>query len=346
MKKVFIIAEAGVNHNGNIELAYKLIDAAKEAGADAIKFQTFKTEKIVAKKAAMADYQKQNLGASISQFEMLKQLELSYDEFKAIKQYCDKRNILFLSTPDEEESLDFLTEELKVPIIKVGSGEIDNFPFLERIAQKNLPVILSTGMANLTEVSEAVELIKRNQKCKNNYYPALSLLHCTTNYPCPFNEVNLRAINTLKDVFQVPVGYSDHTLGIEISVAAVALGATIIEKHFTLDKSLPGPDHVASLEPIELKNMVNSIRNIEFALGNGVKEPSRSEKKMIQVVRKTLIATNDFEEGHVLSRRDIAIKRAGTGISPKYLNVITAMKLTKKVRNEEPFEWEAFKSDN
>ena len=337
-KKVFIIAEAGVNHNGDINLAYKLIDVAKEAGADAIKFQTFKTEKIISKYADMASYQKKNLSSNESQYEMVKKLELSYKEFKKLKDYCDEIEIMFLSTPDEEYSLDFLVDELDMPFIKIGSGEVTNLPYLRKIAAKRKPLILSTGMSNLREVEEAINTIKDVSPNAE-----ISLLHCTTNYPTPFEEVNLKAMQTLAAAFKLPVGYSDHTLGIEIPIAAVAMGAKIIEKHFTLDKKLPGPDHKASLEPNELKEMVKAIRNIEMALGDGIKKPNKSEIQIMKVARRSLIATRDIRAGEIIKESDIAIKRPGKGIPPKFKEIVIGMKLINDIRQDEPFRWENFK---
>lgn len=336
--KVFIIAEAGVNHNGDINLAYKLADVAKEAGVDAIKFQTFKTEKVISKYADMASYQKKNLSTNESQYEMVKKLELSYKEFKKLKNYCNEIKIMFLSTPDEEYSLNFLVDELNMPFIKIGSGEVTNLPYLRKIAVKNKHIIMSTGMANLGEVEEAINTIKAvNSKAK------ISLLHCTTNYPTSYEEVNLKAMQTLATAFKLPVGYSDHTLGIEVPIAAVAMGAKIIEKHFTLDKKLPGPDHKASLEPDELKEMVKAIRNIEAALGDGIKKPNKSEIEIMKVARRSLIATRDIRAGEIIKESDITIKRPGTGIQPKFKDIVIGMKLINNIRQDEPFIWENFK---
>jgi len=337
-KKVFIIAEAGVNHNGNINLAYKLVDVAKEAEVDAIKFQTFKTEKVISKYADMASYQKNNLSTKESQYEMVKKLELSYKEFKKLKKHCDEIKIMFLSTPDEEYSLDFLVDELDMPFVKIGSGEVTNLPYLRKIAAKNKPIIMSTGMAELGEVEEAINTIREVNSKAN-----ISLLHCTTNYPTPYEEVNLKAMQTLAVAFKLPVGYSDHTLGIEVPVTAVAMGAKIIEKHFTLDKKLPGPDHKASLEPSELKEMVKAIRNIETALGDGIKKPNKSEIEIMKVARRSLIATRDIRAGEIIKESDIAIKRPGTGILPKFKEIVIGMKLTNDIRQDEPFRWENFK---
>ena len=334
-KGVFIIAEAGVNHNGDVNLAYKLIDEAKEAGADAVKFQTFKAEKVLSKYTKMADYQKKNLGKEVSQIEMVKSLELSYNDFEKLKNYCDEKGIIFLSSPFDKESVDFLDK--LVPYYKIPSGEIVNYPYLKHIASKNKPIIMSTGMANLSNVEKALDTIYSVNKTVEIY-----LLHCTTNYPCPYDEVNLKAMLTLKEVFKLPVGYSDHTLGIEVPIAAVAIGAQIIEKHFTLDKNLLGPDHKASLEPIELKAMVNAIRNIEKALGDGIKKPNKSEKEIEGVVRKKLIATRDIKSGETISEKDIAIKRSNIGLAPDFLEVIIGKKIIKNIKEDEGFTWEHF----
>ncbi len=336
--KVFIIAEAGVNHNGDKALAYKLIDVAKESGADAVKFQTFKTEKVVSKNTKMANYQKKNVGKEDSQMGMIKKLELSFDDFEDIKKYCDKKDIIFLSSPFDEDSVDFLNK--LVPYYKIPSGEIVNFPYLKRISEKNKPIIMSTGMANLSDIEKALDTIFLvNQNAE------IYLLHCTTNYPTPYEEVNLKAMITLKEAFKLPVGYSDHTLGIEVPIAAVAMGAQIIEKHFTLDRNLPGPDHKASLEPNELKAMVNAIRNIEKALGNGIKKPNKSEKEIEKVVRKKLVATRDIKSGETISEKDIAIKRSNIGLSPDFLEVIIGKKIIKNIKEDEGFTWEHFMED-
>jgi len=336
--KVFIIAEAGINHNGDINLAYKLVNVAKEAGVDAVKFQTFKTEKVISKFTEMASYQKKNLSTNESQYEMVKKLELSYKEFKKLKDYCDEIKIMFLSTPDEEYSLNFLVDKLNIPFIKIGSGEVTNLPYLKHIAAKNKPIIMSTGMANLGEVEEAINTIR-----EVNFKVQISLLHCTTNYPTPYEEVNLKAMQTLAAAFKLPVGYSDHTLGIEVPIAAVAMGAKIIEKHFTLDNKLPGPDHKASLEPDELKEMVTVIRNIEMALGDGIKKHNESEIEIMKVARRSLIASRDIKAGEIIKESDIAIKRPGTGILPKFKEVVIGMKLANDIRQDEPFRWENFK---
>jgi len=337
--KCFIIAEAGVNHNGNIELAKKLIDVAVEAHADAVKFQTFKAEKTIAAETPRATYQMQNMPEeNENQLEMVKRLELKFEDFRILKEYCNSKGIMFLSTPFDFESVDIL--EPLVPLYKIASGEIINIPLLKHIASKGKPIILSTGMATLGEIEEAIEAI-------DEINPSISkiLLHCTTNYPTPFEEVNLRAMLTLKEAFKLPVGYSDHTLGIEVPVAAVALGAKVIEKHFTLDRNLPGPDHKASLEPDELKAMVIAIRNVEKALGDGIKRPNRSELEIMKVARKCLVAGRDIEKGEILKEKDIEIKRAGEGIQPKFKDIIVDMKINKSIKRDEPFSWSHFKQE-
>jgi len=340
----FIIAEVGVNHNGELKLAYRLIDKAKESGADAVKFQTFIAEKLVSKKVESAPYQKRNIKNLKNQYYMLKELQLSFVEFRKLKKYCDDKGIIFLSSPFDKESLEFLTEELKIVAIKVASGEITDLHFLKLVAMKNLPIILSTGMANLSEIEEAINVIFQNQNSvDSSILPPLTLLHCTTNYPTPFEEVNLKAMLTLKEAFKLPVGYSDHTLGIEVSIAAVALGARIIEKHFTLDKNLPGPDHKASLEPDELKMMIKAIRNTEIAMGDGIKRPNKSEVEIMKVVRKTLVAARNIRKGEIIEETDITIKRAGTGIPPKFMDIIVGMKINKDIEKDTPFDWSFFK---
>lgn len=311
MQKVIIIAEAGVNHNGNIDLAYKLIDAAAEAGADYIKFQTFITELIVDKSAHKAEYQKSKTDGNDSQYEMIKKLELSFDDFHKLNSYCKKRGIRFLTTVADLVSLSKI-DEYNLDYIKVASGELTNSLFLSKVSLKNKPIILSTGMANLGEIEDALNILN------NGGIPLseITVLHCNTEYPTPYEDVNLKAMNTISEAFKVNVGYSDHTLGVEIPIAAVAMGAKIIEKHFTLDKNLPGPDHSASLEPDELKAMVTAIRNIEKALsGSGRKEPSISESKNIIIVRKSLFASKTIKKGEIISEENIILKRPGNGIA-------------------------------
>ena len=311
MKKVFIIAEAGVNHNGSITLAKKLIDVAVTAGADAVKFQTFKAEKLVSKSAQKAEYQKETTNKNESQFEMLKKLELDINAHKELISYCSSKNIMFLSTPFDNESIDLLNE-LKLRIFKIPSGEITNLPYLRHIGSLNKNVILSTGMSNIGEIENALNiLIDAGTKKKN-----ITVLHANTMYPTPMEDVNLKAMLTIGNTFDIKFGYSDHTLGIEVDIAAVAVGASCIEKHFTLDNNMDGPDHKASLEPDELKKMVESIRNIEIALGNGIKKASSSETPNILIARKSIVANDDIKKGEILSETNLVVKRPGTGISP------------------------------
>lgn len=315
MMSVYIIAEAGVNHNGSFELACKLVDAAKATGVDCIKFQTFKSKNLVSHSAQKAEYQKATTGDS-SQQDMLKKLELSYDDFIALKEYCDKVGITFLSTPFDFDSIDFLNS-IDMPFWKVPSGEVTNLPYLLALAKTAKPVVMSTGMCEMTEIEAAINVLKENGTKE------IKLLHCNTEYPTPFEDVNLKAMKTMRDVFGLEVGYSDHTKGIEVPVAAVALGATVIEKHFTLDRNMEGPDHKASLEPDELAAMVSSIRHIEKALGSGDKSPSPSEKKNITVARKSIVAKRDIKAGEELTVESITVKRPGTGISPmKWFDVL------------------------
>lgn len=313
----YIIAEAGVNHNGQLDLALKLCDAAKEAGVDCVKFQTWQTEKIVTRKAEKASYQSENThDAEESQFDMLKKLELSYEDFRIVQEHCKQIGIDFLSTPDEEYSLAFLMNELNLPLIKIGSGEVTNIPYLRQMASYGKPVILSTGMATLAQVATAYDTLQEAGAS------SVALLHCTTNYPCPKNEVNLRAMQTMKEAFKCKVGYSDHTMGTEIPIAAVAMGAEIIEKHFTLDRNMEGPDHKASLEPNELKYMVDCIRNIEIALGDGIKRPNASEVEISKVVLKSIVAKEPVKKGDMLTDVNITIKRAGSGIPAAHWDMI------------------------
>jgi len=315
--KVFIIAEAGVNHNGSIELAYKLIDIAVEAGADAVKFQTFKAENLVTKSADKADYQKQTTDESESQFEMIKKLELDFDIHKKLINYCKEKDIMFLSTPFDHESIDLLNE-LQLQIFKIPSGEITNLPYLRHIGLLNKKVFLSTGMSNLQEVGDALTVLINSGTLKEN----ITVLHANTMYPTPMEDVNLNAMLTIQKEFAVAVGYSDHTLGIEVDIAAVAIGASVIEKHFTLDKAMDGPDHKASLEPDELKAMVSAIRNIEKALGGYEKKPSPSESINIDVARKSIVANQIIKKGELLSKKNITIKRPGAGINPMKWDVV------------------------
>ena len=320
MKRVVIIAEAGVNHNGDINNAKKLIDKAVDASADYIKFQTFKTELCISKNAVKADYQIENTqNSSESQLEMVKKLELSFNQFVELEKYCQQKDIKFLSTGFDFESLEFLAQ-LGITIAKIPSGEITNLPYLRKVASLFPEVILSTGMATIDEIKEAVKVLTDNGVSKDK----ITILHCNTEYPTPMEDVNLKAMLHIQQVLGVPIGYSDHTLGIEVPIAAVALGATVIEKHFTLDKNLPGPDHRASLEPDELKAMVRAIRNIEKAIGgSGIKEVSKSEEKNKPIARKSIVAATKIAQGEVFTPKNLTVKRPGTGISPmQWDNVI------------------------
>ncbi len=313
MKHVLIIAEAGVNHNGSIETAKKMIDKAVDADVDIIKFQTFKSEKLVSKSAQQAEYQKKNIGSSSdnSQLNMLKKLELSHTDHQELIEYCNQKGIRFFSTAFDLESVDYL-HSLNIGLWKIPSGEITNYPYLKKIAQFGEPVILSTGMCEMQDIEAALKVLTDNGLSKDK----ISILHCNTEYPTPFKDVNLLAMNELKKRFGVRVGYSDHTKGIEVPIAAVALGAEIIEKHFTLDRNMEGPDHKASLEPDELKAMVSAIRNIELALGDGHKTISESERKNIAVARKSIVAAKDIKAGEIFTENNLAVKRPGNGISP------------------------------
>jgi N-acetylneuraminate synthase/N,N'-diacetyllegionaminate synthase len=330
-KPCFIIAEAGVNHNGSLELAKKLIDAAKDAEVDAVKFQTFKAEKVVTQKAEKAEYQKETTGKG-SQYEMIKKLELTEYDFKDLAKHAKEKNIMFLSSPFDKESVDLL-DGLNVPAFKVASGEVTNFPLLRYIAKKEKPIILSTGMATLGEVEEALNVI-RSEGVED-----VILLHCVSNYPARIENVNLRAMETLKQALKIPVGFSDHTLGITASIAAVALGACVIEKHFTLDRNLPGPDHKASLEPDELKEMVKAIRDVEKALGDGIKRLAQGEKEIKKVARRSIVAKVDILEGAIITKEMLDIKRPGTGIVPKYFDFIVGMRAKKDIKKSNIVTW-------
>lgn len=325
MQKVFIIAEAGVNHNGSFEIAKQLVDKACEAGVNCVKFQTFKAENLVNKTAQKADYQVENTGNNDSQLSMLKNLELSYKDFSELKTYCDSKGIVFLSTPFDMESIEFLAS-LDMPVFKIPSGEITNLPYLRKINSYKKDIILSTGMATLDEIQEALNVLK---DCK------VFLLHCTTEYPCPYESVNMKAMETLKEHFNLPVGYSDHTKGIEIPVMAVSMGAEIIEKHFTLDKNMEGPDHKASLEPNELKAMVNAIRNVEKAFGTGVKEPQEAEKKNIEIARKSIVAKCNIKKGEIFTEENLTVKRPGNGINPMKWDSVIGTTAKKDYKEDE-----------
>ena len=331
MSKTLIIAEAGVNHNGKLDIAFQLCKAAKEAGADVIKFQTWITEKIITKTVTQAEYQKQNTGTMDSQFDMLKKLELSFNDFRKIKAYCDDLDIIFASTADEQESLDFLIG-LGIPFIKIGSGEITNIPYLRYVGSKQMPTILSCGMSTLADIDCAIRiLLEAGAK-------DLTLLHCTTNYPCPYDEVNLMAIKTLSETFGIPTGYSDHTKGIEVPIAAVALGAKVIEKHFTLDCNMNGPDHLASTEPSEFKRMVDCVRNVEESLGNGIKRPTASEKEISEVVLKRIVALKDIEDGQCFSEEMLTVKRCDKGIPAQYWDLVIGTKAKRSYVIDDPID--------
>jgi len=318
---VIIIAEAGVNHNGNLEKAKELIHAAFESGADYVKFQSFKASKLVSKVAEKAAYQKENMNDdhNLTQFNMLKKLELSVDDHRILLNHCERLGIKFLSTAFDVEGLDYLVS-IGIELIKIPSGEITNYPYLKRVGELGLNTVLSTGMSSFQEIQSAVDVLVSSGLALTK----LTILHCNTEYPTPMHDVNLLAMNTISNKLGVPIGYSDHTLGIEVPVAAVALGARVIEKHFTLDRTLPGPDHVASLEPTELKEMVKSIRNIELAIsGDGLKVPSQSEIKNIPIARKSIHLKKNIKKGQLLKDQDLIALRPGDGISPmKWRNVI------------------------
>ncbi len=306
LSKCLIIAEAGVNHNGRLDIALQLCDAAKKAGADVVKFQTWKTENLITQNVEQAQYQMKNTGIEESQFDMLKNLELSYDDFKIVKKHCDEIGIIFASTADEPESLDFLVE-LGIPFIKVGSGDIGNVSFLRYIGSKKLPVILSTGMSSLGDVDISINALRDGGATD------ITVLHCTTNYPCPYEDVNLRAMLTIRDAFHLPVGYSDHTIGKDVAVSAVTLGAQIIEKHFTLDCSMEGPDHLASTEPDEFAEMIKSVRTVESCLGDGIKIPTKAEKDILKVVTKRIVAKQAIVKGEKFNEDNICVKRNDVG---------------------------------
>jgi N,N'-diacetyllegionaminate synthase len=320
----FIIAEAGVNHNGSVDLAKKLIDVAVNAGANAVKFQTFKAKNLVAKSAPKASYQKQLTNKNESQFEMIKKLELSVEAHKELIAYCVEKNILFLSTPFDSESIDLLNK-LGLDIFKIASGEITNLPYLKQIGRLNKKVILSTGMSDMNEIRDALEILIHAGTSKQQ----ITVLHANTQYPTAMQDVNLKAMLSIKETFDVAVGYSDHTLGVEVDIAAVAMGATVIEKHFTLDKTMLGPDHKASLEPLELKAMICSIRNIEMAFGDGVKVASASELENKSMARKSIVAKTSIKKGDYFDEKNLAVKRPGTGISPMLWDEVLGSKAGK-----------------
>ena len=326
--RCLIIAEAGVNHNGDVNLAFELCKVAKEAGADLVKFQTWKTENIITQNVAQAEYQKENTGKSESQFDMLKRLELTQDEFRQVKEYCDLIGITFASTADDPESLDFLID-LGIPFIKIGSGEIGNVSYLRYMGRKKMPVILSTGMSSLADIDISVQALKEGGATD------ITLLHCTTSYPCAFENVNLKAMDTIKEAFKLPVGYSDHTLGNTVSIAAVAMGATVIEKHFTLDKNMEGPDHLASSNPEEFASLVKEIRNIEVSMGNGKKEATKVEKEISKVVLKRIVAKRNISIGQIITEDDICVKRNDAGLPCNKWDIVIGTKARKNYAVDE-----------
>ncbi len=329
--KTFIIAEAGVNHNGDIDLAKKLIDKAAWAGVDAVKFQSFKAEKLVSKTAKKAKYQKETTGSTETQYDMIKRLELDYDKHQELIDYSQKKDIMFMSSPFDLDSIDLLNK-LGMNIWKVPSGEITNLPYLKKIGELNKKAIISTGMANLSEIEDALRVLTEAGT------EDITVLHCNTEYPTPIEDVNLKAMNTIKDAFKVKVGYSDHSLGIEVPIAAVAMGAEVIEKHFTIDKSMKGPDHRASLDPNELKTMVKAIRNIEEALGDGIKKPSKSEMKNKAIARKSIVAAKNIKRGEIFNQENLAIKRPGSGITPMRLEEVIGKRSKRDFSEDELIE--------
>ncbi|WP_246166946.1 N-acetylneuraminate synthase [Oryzomonas japonica] len=331
-QRTYIIAEAGVNHNGSLEIAKELVDAARLCGADAVKFQTFKAEKLVTRSAAKADYQKRDATGGDSQFEMLKRLELKEGDFRELFAHCHRCGIEFMSSPFDEESADLL-DSLGMSTFKVPSGEITNHPLLEHIARKGKPVILSTGMSTLGEVEEALGIF---HACGN---PCVTLLHCVTEYPAPYGEINLNAMLTLREAFRAAVGYSDHTPGIEIPLAAVSLGARVIEKHFTLDNAMEGPDHKASLNPADFMRMVQAIRNVEQAMGDGIKRPAPCELKNIDIARKSVVAAETIAEGEIISIDKLTVKRPGYGVQPKDMEKLVGLRVNKTIAKDDVLKW-------
>ena len=334
MKKVIIIAEAGVNHNADINMAKQLIDAAAESGADYVKFQTAIPHLVVTKKGTMADYQIQNIGKKESQLEMTKKIHLPLSDFEYLAKYAQEKKIKFASTPFDLLSVDFLNK-LNMDFFKIPSGEITNYPYLVKIAKIGIPIILSTGMATIAEIKDAVKVLTDHGVSKDK----ITILHCNTEYPTPMEDVNLKAMLHIQRELEVSVGYSDHTLGIEVPIAAVALGATVVEKHFTLDKNLPGPDHKASLEPDELKAMVTAIRNIEKAIGgSGLKEVSASEEKNKPIARRSIVAATNITKGDIFTVENLIVKRPGTGISPMLWNEVIGKKARKNFQEDDLIE--------
>lgn len=326
----FIIAEIGVNHNGSVEFAKKMIKSASECGVDAVKFQTFKSEDLVTENAKTANYQEENTNEN-SQFEMLKKLELSFEDFKELKEYASKYNVMFISSPFDIKSVNLL-EKLNVPLYKLGSGELNNFDLINYVQKTDKTMILSTGMATLDEIKETYDFIENKEN--------LVILHCITGYPISFEEANLNFIKTLQSEFDVPIGFSDHSPGIELPIAAVALGACVVEKHFTLDKTLEGPDHKASLNPFEFKAMVDAIRNVELAMGDGIRKFSQNELEIKKIARKSVVLNQNISSGSIIEREMLSIKRPGTGIAPKFINKIVGKKIIKDLSANSVLKWE------
>ncbi len=333
MNESYVIAEAGVNHNGDIKLAKQLIDVAKDAGADAVKFQTFKAEESTGRHAEKAAYQKNNDPTRETQLDMIRKLELPFDDFAVLQEYCNKKQIDFISTPDGTQSLQCLVK-LNIPFIKIGSTEVTNYPFLKEIAATGKPLLLSTGMSTLGEVEKAIDTIYETGNRQ------VTLMHCTTDYPTDIKNVNMNAMITLKNAFHVPIGYSDHTLGFEAAVAAVVMGAVVIEKHITLDRDLPGPDHRASMPPEEFCEYVKHIRNAELLLGDGRKKPSEHEKDIMNQVRRSILANKDLKKGTILSKEMFCYKRPGDGIRPEYADILTGRELKRDIGEDEKIMWE------
>lgn len=335
MRKVTIIAEAGVNHNGNLELAKQMILVAKEAGADIVKFQTAVPELVMSAAAPKAEYQVATTGASESQLEMARKIHLPLEAYPVLQEFCNKAGIIFMSTAFDLKSLQLL-EDIKVPMHKIPSGEITNLPYLQKIAKAGKPTILSTGMASMSDIEQALEVLITNGLKREQ----ITVLHCNTEYPTPMQDVNLNAMLSIREAFKVSVGYSDHTAGIEIPIAAVAMGATVIEKHFTLDKGMEGPDHKASLDPGELKKVITAIRNVEAAFGDGIKRASPSEAKNMVIARRSIHIANDLKKGHTLTAGDLIMKRPGNGISPMLMQMVTGKRLRQDVVADHMIQWE------
>ena len=332
----YIIAEAGVNHNGDINLAKELIDVAYESGADAVKFQTWKPGELTGEFSFKVNYLEKHTPESESRFELSKKLCLSYDEFRELKIYCDKVGIQFLSTPDGFESLNFLVDELDIPIIKIGSTELNHILFLEAVGKKNRPVILSTGLGTLEEVHLAVNALRRG----GGKDLPITILQCTSEYPAPPDEMNINVIKTFLKTFNLPVGLSDHSFGLEAAIAAVTLGSSVVEKHFTLDREMKGPDHAASLTPIELKEFVSVLRRVKIMLGDGIKVPTKTEIKNIEGIRRSVVANTNLKAGSILQMKDLICKRPGTGISPAEIKLLIGSKLKRDFIKDEPITWE------